>query len=54
MFCGWVGHIFVKAVTLGKVNLDWGRSSESAVTEFIGVSVLVALAVLISFLTAPG
>lgn len=22
--CGWVGHIFIKLVTFGKVDLDWG------------------------------
>jgi hypothetical protein len=34
--CGWIGHIVFKAVTLGKVDLEWGSGSESVVTEWIG------------------
>lgn len=48
--CGWVGYITVKAVTFGKVGLDWGNSSESIITECIGAGVLLALAMLISFI----
>jgi len=48
--CGWVGHYFVKAVTLGKVDLEWGDSSESIVTESIGAAVLIGLLLLISLL----
>jgi uncharacterized membrane protein YeaQ/YmgE (transglycosylase-associated protein family) len=46
--CGWLGYISVKAVTFGKVELDWGNSTESIITECIGAGVLLALAVLIS------
>ena len=35
--CGFVGHVVVKALTLGKVDLDWGTSSESVLTEWIGL-----------------
>jgi|GEM_PF-1280467 len=49
-FCGWLGHVSVKIVTLGKVDLDYGESSESVITEWIGVGVLLAIAMLISFL----
>ena len=45
--CGWVGHIAVKVVTFGKVNLEWGDSSESVVTEYVGVGVLIAIAMLV-------
>ena len=49
-FCGWLGHVAVKIITLGKVDLDYGDSSESVFTEWIGVGVLLAIAMLISFL----
>ncbi len=52
--CGWVGHIAVKAVTFGKVDLDWGNSSESIITECIGAGVLLALAMLISLIIGSG
>ena len=52
--CGWVGHIAVKAVTFGKVDLDWGNSSESVITEYIGAGVLIALAMLISLIIGHG
>jgi hypothetical protein len=48
--CGWVGYITVKVVTFGKVELDWGNSSESIITGYIGAGVLLALAMLISFI----
>ena len=52
--CGWVGHIVVKAVTFGKVDLDWGNSSESIITAYIGAGVLLALAMLISLIIGHG
>jgi hypothetical protein len=48
--CGWIGHIVVKGLTLGKIDLDYGDSSESIITELIGVGILLALAVIISLL----
>jgi len=48
--CGWVGHIAVKAATFGKVDLEWGRASESVIIEYIGAGVLIALAMLISLI----
>ena len=48
--CGWIGHIVVKGLTLGKVDLDYGDSSESIITELIGVGILLVLAVIISLL----
>ena len=50
-FCGWLGHVVVKILTFGKVDLDYGDSSESVITEWIGVGVLLAIAMLISFLS---
>jgi hypothetical protein len=49
-FCGWLGHTVVKIVTLGKVDLDYGDSSESVITEWIGAGVFFAVFMLISFL----
>ncbi len=48
--CGWVGYITVRAVTFGKVELDWGGSSESVVAEAIGAGVLIALAMLVALI----
>ena len=47
-FCGWIGYITVKAVTFGKVELEYGDSSDSVITMWIGVGVLLAVAMLIS------
>ncbi len=52
IFCpvaGWLGYAFVKIVTLGRVELDYGSSSEGVITESIGFVVLLGLAVLFSF-----
>jgi hypothetical protein len=41
----WVGHVVVKILTLGKVDLGWGPSdSESEVTLRIGFFVLLVIA----------
>lgn len=52
--CGWVGYISVKALTFGKVELDWGDSSESVIAESIGAGVLLVLAGLVSLLIGRG
>jgi len=44
--CGWVGHIVVRILTLGRVKLDWGAESESNVTEAIGVIFLLMIGIL--------
>jgi len=49
-FCGWLGKVFVKILTLGKIDLDDGDYSESVITEWIGVAVLLVCALMISFL----
>ncbi len=46
--CGWIGHQFVRLVTLGRVDLDWGDGSESVAAQWIGVFVLVGLIFMIS------
>jgi len=48
--CGWVGHIVVKAVTLGRVDLDWGRGSESVLAEWLGFFFLLFTAGLIAWI----
>lgn len=45
--CGWVGHITVKTLTFGKVDIDWGESSESILAECIGIGVLLGIAALV-------
>ena len=44
--CGWVGHIVVRILTLGRVKLDWGAESESNVTEAVGVIFLLMIGIL--------
>ena len=34
----------VKAVTFGKVDLDWGSGAESYVAEFVGLAVVFLVA----------
>ena len=48
--CGWIGHVVVKALTFGKVNLDWGSGSESILTEWLGLFFLLLTAGLIAWL----
>ena len=44
--CGWVGHIVIKIITLGKVDLEYGDSSESPIAASIGAAFLIAIAIL--------
>jgi hypothetical protein len=45
--CGWVGATFLKIITFGRINLDWGEGcSESILAEWTGLLVLVGLIVL--------
>jgi len=44
--CGWVGHVVVRILTLGRVKLDWGAESESNVTEAIGAIFLLMTGIL--------
>lgn len=46
--CGRIGHFAVKAVTFGKVEIEWENSSESVLAEYIGAGILLGAAVLIS------
>jgi hypothetical protein len=39
--CGWVGHAFLKLITLGRLNVDPDRGSESVLAEWIGLLVLL-------------
>jgi hypothetical protein len=48
--CGWVGHVVVKAMTFGRVDLDWGTSSESVLTEWIGLVFVLIVAGSIAWL----
>ena len=46
--CGWVGHIVVKIFTLGKVDLDYGDSSEAPIAAYTGAAFLIAISVLVT------
>jgi hypothetical protein len=48
--CGWIGHIVVKAITFGKVDLDWDSGSESVLTEWLGFSFVLLIAGLIAWM----
>jgi len=41
--CGWLGHMFVKIITFGKVDLDWPGGSESVMAEVIGLAIVVII-----------
>ena len=45
--CGWIGYVVVKGITFGKIDLEWGSSSESVVAEFIGLGILLGAGALI-------
>lgn len=47
--CGWVGYIVVKILTFGKVEIDYGRSAESVIAEFIGCGFLLVVSLLVAF-----
>jgi hypothetical protein len=47
--CGWTGHVVVKVVTFGKVDLDWGSGSESVVAEWLGLMFALWVAGLIAW-----
>ena len=42
-FYGWVGHMFVRVITFGRVRLDYGEDAESAHAEVIGAVVLLVI-----------
>lgn len=45
--CGWVGATFLKIITFGRIDLDWGEGcTESILAEWTGLLVLVGLIVL--------
>ena len=50
--CGWVGHVVVRILTLGRVKLDWGTESESSVTEAIGIIFLLMMGILVVVLSS--
>ena len=56
--CGWVGHVVVRILTLGRVKLDWSTESESeseaesSVTEAIGIIFLLMMGILVVVLSS--
>ena len=51
--CGWVGATFLKIVTFGRIDLDWGEGcSESILAEWTGLLILVGL-IVVAFKLVP-
>lgn len=48
--CGWIGHVVVKVVTFGKVDLDCVTGSESLITQYIGLAFVLVVAGSIAWL----
>jgi hypothetical protein len=48
--CGWIGHLVVKLVTLGRVDLDWDSGSESVITAWIGFFFLLLVGGVIAWI----
>jgi len=44
----WFGHVVIKVVTFGRVDLAWKRGSESILTNWIGLFSLLAISGLIA------
>ncbi len=42
--CGWIGHVVVKLITFGKVDLEWGAAAESMLAEWIGLFLVLLVA----------
>tara|TARA_B110000908_G_scaffold172778_1_gene243132 strand:- start:134 stop:331 length:198 start_codon:yes stop_codon:yes gene_type:complete len=47
---GWFGHTIVKIMTFGKIRLEYGDSSGSVITEWIGFGIFLMITILIFFL----
>lgn len=45
--CGWFGHVLVKVITLGKIDLEWGADCESFVATIIGIAALLFIGLVI-------
>ena len=50
LFCtmfGWIGSMVVKAITFGKVELEYGDSSESIISAVIGFGFVLGVFLLV-------
>jgi hypothetical protein len=48
--CGWIGHVVVKTISFGKVDLDWGSGSESVLAEWLGFLFVLLVAGFIAWM----
>lgn len=46
--CGWFGHVLVKVITFGKIDLEWGADSESFVATIIGIAALLFIGLVLT------
>jgi len=47
--CAWLGHVVIRVVTFGRVDLAWKRGSESILTNWIGLFSLLAISGLVAW-----
>ena len=47
--CGWVGHAVVKALSVGRIDLEWSDGPESVLAGWLGFFFLLGVAVLIAW-----
>jgi hypothetical protein len=47
----WIGHVIVRLLTLGKIDLGWRPSDpEAEVSQYIGIAALILVVTVISAL----
>ena len=49
LVCAWLGHVVVRILTFGKVQLDWHRNSECFLTYELGLVSLLLIAGLVAW-----
>ncbi len=47
---GWVGHVVVRILTFGRVQLDWHGGAESYLTQLTGAFFVLAIGGVIAWL----
>jgi hypothetical protein len=47
--CAWFGHLLIKLLTFGRVDLAWKQGSESILTQWIGLFSVLAIGGIIAW-----